>query len=38
MILEQGRIVEYGDRIELVNDPSSRFAQVLQTGLEQELA
>jgi ATP-binding cassette, subfamily B, bacterial len=38
MILEQGKIVEYGDRIELVNDPDSRFAQLLQTGLEQELA
>ncbi|HLF87977.1 MAG TPA: ABC transporter ATP-binding protein [Anaerolineales bacterium] len=38
MILEQGKIVEYGDRIALVNDPDSRFAQLLQAGLEQELA
>jgi ABC-type multidrug transport system fused ATPase/permease subunit len=38
MILEQGRMVEYGERIGLVNDPGSRFAQLLQTGLEQELA
>ena len=38
MILEQGRMVEYGERLALVNDPGSRFAQLLQTGLEQELA
>jgi ATP-binding cassette subfamily B protein/ATP-binding cassette subfamily C protein len=33
LILEQGRIVEYGDRTNLVNDPDSRFAQLLRTGL-----
>ena len=33
LILEQGRIVEYGDRTTLVNDPDSRFAQLLRTGL-----
>ncbi|HNB53912.1 MAG TPA: ABC transporter ATP-binding protein [Anaerolineales bacterium] len=38
MILEQGRVVEYGERLELVNDPGSRFSHLLQTGLEQELA
>jgi ATP-binding cassette subfamily B protein/ATP-binding cassette subfamily C protein len=38
MILEHGKIVEYGERVELVNDPDSQFAQLLQTGLEQELA
>ncbi|GAB4190179.1 MAG: ABC transporter ATP-binding protein [Coleofasciculaceae cyanobacterium] len=35
LILEQGRIVEYGDRTTLVNDPDSRFAQLLRTGLTQ---
>lgn len=38
MILEQGKVVEYGERMALVLDPGSRFAQLLQTGLEQELA
>lgn len=33
LILEQGRIVEYSDRTTLVNDPDSRFAQLLKTGL-----
>jgi ATP-binding cassette subfamily B protein/ATP-binding cassette subfamily C protein len=33
LILEQGMIVEYGDRTTLVNDPDSRFAQLLRTGL-----
>ncbi|MCB9134122.1 MAG: ABC transporter ATP-binding protein [Anaerolineales bacterium] len=38
MILEQGQMVEHGERMALANDPNSRFAQLLQTGLEQELA
>ncbi len=38
MILEHGRIVEYGPRITLVNDPNSRFYRLLQTGLEEVLA
>ncbi|WNN87780.1 hypothetical protein [Gloeocapsopsis dulcis] len=33
LILERGRIVEYGDRQGLANNPNSRFAQLLQTGL-----
>jgi len=33
LVLEQGRIVEYGDRRHLVADPTSRFAQLLKTGL-----
>jgi ATP-binding cassette subfamily B protein len=37
MILEQGEIEEYGERIGLVNDPSSRFSKLLQTGLEEVL-
>ena len=34
MILERGRVTEYGDRQHLATDPSSRFYQLLQTGLE----
>ncbi len=35
MILEDGRIAEYGSRLGLVNDPDSRFHHLLQTGLEE---
>lgn len=38
LILEEGRIVERGSRIALTGDPSSRFAGLLRTGLEQVLA
>lgn len=38
MIIEKGRIMEHGDRVQLVNDPNSRFSQLLQTGLEEALA
>jgi ABC-type multidrug transport system fused ATPase/permease subunit len=34
MILERGRIAEYGDRVALTNDPDSRLAALLRTGLE----
>ncbi|GAC1306383.1 MAG: ABC transporter ATP-binding protein [Ktedonobacteraceae bacterium] len=37
MILERGRIVEYGSRASLVQDPASRFYSLLQTGLEEVL-
>ncbi len=37
MILESGRIAEFGDRAALADDPSSRFAQLLRTGLEEVL-
>ncbi len=37
LILEEGRIVEQGRRAELAQDPSSRFAELLRTGLEQVL-
>jgi ATP-binding cassette, subfamily B, bacterial len=37
MILEGGRIVEFGDRLALAADPASRFAQLLRTGLEEVL-
>ena len=37
MILEHGRIVEYGPRTVLANDPHSRFYRLLSTGLEEAL-
>jgi ABC-type multidrug transport system fused ATPase/permease subunit len=38
MILEQGRIVEYGLRTQLANAPDSRFSNLLRTGLKEVLA
>jgi ATP-binding cassette, subfamily B, bacterial len=38
MILEKGRVVEHGRRQTLAADPNSRFAHLLQTGLEEALA
>ena len=38
LILEEGRVVEYGPREALAGDPSSRFYRLLQTGLEEALA
>ena len=38
LILEDGRVVEYGPRISLAADPQSRFYHLLQTGLEAALA
>jgi ABC-type multidrug transport system fused ATPase/permease subunit len=38
LILEQGRIVEYGPRTTLLGDPASRFYSLLRTGLEEVLA
>ncbi len=38
MILEDGRIVEYGPRAKLANEPNSRFHRLLQAGLEEVLA
>jgi len=38
LILENGCVVEYGPRVALMNDPSSRFYHLLQTGLEEALA
>ncbi|MEJ2208876.1 MAG: ABC transporter ATP-binding protein [Anaerolineae bacterium] len=37
LILEAGRVEEHGVRAELARDPDSRFAQLLQTGLEEVL-
>jgi ATP-binding cassette subfamily B protein len=38
LILQDGRIVEKGNRIALVADPNSRFSNLLRTGMEQVLA
>jgi ATP-binding cassette subfamily B protein len=38
LILEKGCVVEYGSRVALMNDRSSRFYHLLQTGLEEALA
>ncbi|MDP9321238.1 MAG: ABC transporter ATP-binding protein/permease [Chloroflexota bacterium] len=38
LILEDGRIVEHGRRTVLAADPSSRFSELLRTGLEPVLA
>lgn len=38
MILDEGRIVEQGDRVALAADPASRFASLLRTGLDEVLA
>jgi ABC-type multidrug transport system fused ATPase/permease subunit len=37
MILDHGQVAEYGAREQLVGDGGSRFAQLLQTGLEEVL-
>ena len=37
MIMESGRIAEFGDRRALAGDPASHFAQLLRTGLEEVL-
>ena len=38
LILDAGRVVEYGPRVQLAADPTSRFAHLLRTGLEEVLA
>lgn len=38
MILDKGRIAEFGRRETLANDPASRFANLLKVGLEDTLA
>jgi len=38
MILEEGRLIEFGDRLALAMDPHSRFSQLLQAGIEEVLA
>ena len=36
LVLEDGRVVEMGEREKLAADPGSRFHQLLRTGLEEE--
>ncbi len=38
LILDQGKVSEYGDRKQLAADSNSRFYQLLQTGMEEVLA
>ncbi len=38
LILEGGRVVEYGPRAALAADPGSRFSRLLRTGVEEALA
>ena len=38
LILEDGEICEFGERLQLVGDPDSRFYHLLETGLEEVLA
>jgi ATP-binding cassette subfamily B protein len=38
MILDEGHLLEYGKRSALAADPTSRFAHLLQTGLEEVIA
>jgi len=38
LILEDGRVVEFGPRQSLATDPQSRLYSLLQTGLEEALA
>ena len=38
LILEDGRIREYGERVQLVQNQESRFAELLRTGLQEVLA
>jgi ATP-binding cassette, subfamily B, bacterial len=38
LILEKGRVLEYGDRAHLAANPTSHFHHLLQTGLEEVLA
>jgi ATP-binding cassette subfamily B protein len=38
MILQEGAVIEHGDRAQLAGDPASRFYGLLQTGLEEVLA
>jgi ATP-binding cassette, subfamily B, bacterial len=37
MILDKGKIIEHGERIQLAKDPDSHFYHLLQTGLEEVL-
>ena len=38
LILEDGMVVEYGERADLARRPETRFHHLLETGLEEVLA
>jgi ATP-binding cassette subfamily B protein len=38
LILDEGRVAEFGQRAVLAADPDSRFSQLLATGMEEVLA
>ena len=38
LILDGGRVVEFGERLTLVADPNSRFSGFLRAGLDEVLA
>ncbi len=38
LILDAGRVIEFGERVALAADPDSRFSQFLRVGLEEMLA
>ena len=38
LILEKGRIREFGERVSLINNPQSYFSALLKTGIEEVLA
>ncbi|MEN8114694.1 MAG: ABC transporter ATP-binding protein [Actinomycetota bacterium] len=38
LILDDGRVVEHGERLDLIADPDSRFSDLLATGMEEVLA
>ena len=37
IVLDEGKVLEYGSRAGLANDPTSRFYSLLRTGLEEML-
>lgn len=37
MILQEGEVIEHGSRVSLASDPTSHFAHLLETGLEEVL-
>ena len=37
LVLEDGRVLEHGERVALASDPDSRYAQLLKTGLAEVL-
>jgi ATP-binding cassette, subfamily B, bacterial len=38
LVLEDGEVAEFGDRVTLRSDPASRFSKLLETGMEEVLA